>query len=200
MLPVVATLGLSFRRPAYVDRFLIGSLPPLMLAVAAGVFFIGRLRPWIGIAAATLFVLFMGWGTLRLFDRRAYPREDWRSLALLIHHSEKPGDVIVLREVYYLLPFRYYYQGQSEVLALDSIVTQPAYSAGMTANLWLVYRGKLEDSHRFADSVAPEPSRDELDPAVKGWLETFRVYNPQREDFAGLAVFHYEPGAAGSLP
>jgi hypothetical protein len=192
LLPPLVTWGLSLRRPAYVDRFLIGTLPVLMLAIAGGIVALWQWRRWAGLIAGLSIVAAMTAGSARLFDTQAYAREDWRGLAHHLSGQVQAGDVLLLRAPYYLLPFRYYYAGPvpPSLWADERDLPRPGDEAA--GRLWLVYRGRLEDSHRFGESVAPDLERDETQPTARAWLEEIEPYRLSRTDFAGVAVWLYD--------
>lgn len=189
VLPIVATFLVSLRRPTYVDRLLIGSLPALLLALAYGLRSLRESAPaWAGVAAIGIATAALAVGVWGLLDRKAYAREDWHSVGEYIQTAERTGDALLLRSLYYRLPFDYYYRGALEPAGMDAGWT-PGEERG---RVWLVYRGRLEDAHRFAHSLPPDFARDEQDADIRRWLEAMNPHLMERRDFPGVAVMLYD--------
>lgn len=90
LVPIILVLAISMRKPIFVDRFLIISLPPFILLAAHG---ISRVRGhWL---ALTLLCAIGGLTALVLFDYYKTPGEDWRGVTQYILSSRKPEDAIV---------------------------------------------------------------------------------------------------------
>jgi uncharacterized membrane protein len=187
-LPLLVTLLMSLRRPTYVDRFLIGSLPPLMVLAAVGLGMVWRRNYWGGAilaASLTVAMLASSWG---LFDASSYPKEDWRGLAQTIAAHQKPDDKIVLRFLYYYLPFAYYYQAGVVPQAADRETPAPL----LAGRVWLVYRGRMEDSHKFATNTPTDLQLAEQDEDILSWLEEAKPYQIDQQKFAGLTLYLYD--------
>ncbi len=202
LLPLLVTLALSSRRPSYVDRFLIGSLPPLMLAVAAGLGALQRrMRPVVPAMAGLLLILPMSLGTY-LTVGQAEARETWREAAQFISSEEQPEDVLLLRSVIYQLPFGYYYRGPLQAQFVDAgwRLVPPEELKAQRKRLWLVYRGRLEDAHQFGQSLAADFGRDEADGEVLAWLRVIEPYRVEQRDFPGVAVSLYDFSPTISRP
>jgi mannosyltransferase len=184
-LPPLATLFLSLRRPTYVDRFFIGSLPAFVALATVGM---ARLpRPAycvVGLALAGLGV----WGVARFHLDPVFAKEDWRAAARHVEAREQVGDVLALRHFQYVVPFRYYYRGtlEPQAVTLNQVTTPPEELVAGHGRLWLVFRARHGDPHHLAWSKPFVLERDEGEPSVRTWLA---AHSPDEEIvFPGLVV------------
>lgn len=178
------------------------ALPALMLAAAAGMLPLLRRRKAIGLALSGLLLAAPLMANLALFDDQTDAREDWQGAAKFIQSEERPGDVLVLRSVICRLPFGHYYQGGAQPQSVDTgwRLTSPSEWREPGQRLWLVYRGRLEDAHRFAESLAADFDRDEAEASVREWLRAIEPYLVERHDFPGVAVSLYDFSTASARP
>jgi hypothetical protein len=187
-LPPLVTFLLSLRRPTYVDRFFVGSLLAFLL-LAAG---LARLpRSARCVAGAVLCGLGL-WGVARFHTDPAFTKEDWRRAAAYVEAHEMPGDVLALRHFQYVIPFRYYYRGALEPIAvtLNQQTTPLEEIAAGHERLWLILRGRHDDLHHLAWSEPFTLGRNEADPEVLPWI-TARL--PEEiVVFPGLAVVRFD--------
>jgi mannosyltransferase len=168
-LPPLVTFLLSLRRPTYVDRFFIGSLPAFLLLAAAGLARLPRPVGWtMGLALAGLSL----WGVVRFRADPLFVKEDWRGAAAYIEAREAVGDTLALRHFQYVVPFRYYYRGALEPAAVtrNQQTTPLADIAVSHERLWLVFRGRHDDPHHLAWSAPFALDRDETEPVVRDWV------------------------------
>jgi len=164
VLPPLVTFLLSLRRPTYVDRFFIGSLLVFLLLIAAGLAYLPRLARWtVGLALVGLGL----WGIVRFHTDHLFVKEDWRGAVAYVEAHEMAGDGLALRQLQYVVPFRYYYRGALEPAAVTlSRQTTPLEDiAAGCERLWLVFRARHDDPHHLAltthfDLVQDERARD----------------------------------------
>ena len=184
-LPPVGTFVLSLRRPTYVDRFFIGSLPAFLLLAAAGLACLPRWTRW----AAGLALVVLGlWGTARFHNDPLFTKEDWRGAAAYIEAREMAGDVLVLRQFQYVVPFRYYYRGALEpvVVTLNRQTMSLEDIAADHKRMWLLLRARHSDPHHLGWSEPFDLERDEADLAVRTWITSHRPV--EMEAFPGTVV------------
>lgn len=173
VLPPLGTFLLSLRRPTYVDRFFIGSLSIFLLLTAAGLACLPRWTRW----AAGLALVVLGlWGTLRFHNDPLFAKEDWRGAAAHIEAREMAGDVLALRQFQYVVPFRYYYRGALEPVAVTlNRQTMPLEDiAAGHRRMWLLLRARRSDPHHLGWSEPFDLERDEVDSAVRTWIASHR--------------------------
>jgi 4-amino-4-deoxy-L-arabinose transferase-like glycosyltransferase len=184
-LPPLATFLLSLRRPTYVDRFFIGSLLAFLLLAAAGLAHLPRTARWTaGLALCCLGL----WGVVRFHTDPIFIKEDWRGAAACIEAREAAGDVLALRQFQDVIPFRYYYHGALEPVAvtLNRQTTPVEEIAAGHERLWLIFRARHDDLHHLAWGEPFVPERDEGEPAVRAWLAD---HTPAEvADFSGVTV------------
>jgi 4-amino-4-deoxy-L-arabinose transferase-like glycosyltransferase len=103
--PIIGALAVSYLvTPVFYPRFLIISLPPLVLLAAAGA---GAIRPrWA--AALAMLALFVGegMGLERWYARMR--KEDWRGATAYVLARSAPGDGVVFHAPYVRRAFEYY--------------------------------------------------------------------------------------------
>jgi len=168
-LPPLVTFLLSLRRPTYVDRFFIGSLPAFLLLAASGLARLPRPARW----AAGLALAGVGlWGATRLHAAPVFVKEDWRGAAAYVEERGAPGDALALRYFQYVVPWRYYYRGTLEPAAvtLNRQTTSLEEIAARHRRLWLIFRARHDDPHHLAWGSAFVFERDETDPIVRAWV------------------------------
>jgi len=189
--PLLLTFLFSLRRPTYVDRFFIGSLPTFLLLAAAGLARLPRSARWTtGLALAGLSL----WGVARFRTDPLFVKEDWRGAAAHIEAHEAIGDALALRHFQYVVPFRYYYRGSLEPAAVtrNQQTTPVADIAVSHERLWLVFRGRHDDPHHLAWSVPFVLERDETEPVVRDWVADHPP--AQVVAFSGLTVMLVDLG------
>lgn len=202
LLPPLATLIFSLRRPAYVDRFLIGSLPALAFTAGAGLLWIMRRVRWVGWGLSVTLAGSSLLGTLALYSNPNYTKEQWRDAAHFVQENERAGDEIVLH-FDNIRTFAYYYRGGMLPLAIEAVAhDRPIVERPVDGGrLWLVYRGRLTDAHRYAGNLPADFERDEPMPYVLEWLRSLDPYLIERRDFPGVAVllFDFPPSWASAV-
>jgi mannosyltransferase len=192
-LPIAITFLMSFRRPFYVDRYLIICLPAFLVLVARGALHPRpRLARW-GWALALLVASSIGLSRV-YFDAEYYTKEDWRGAAQYIAQHEQPGDVIALRLAASALPFNYYYQGQLErvpITNLDTIRPVKDIAAGHQ-RLWLVRPHYHDSTHLLAKSQPELTEADETDPLFLRWVNDHRSDVVEVKELSGLRLTLYK--------
>ena len=168
-LPPLVTILLSRRRPTYVDRFFIGSLPAFLLLAAAGLAHLPRAAKCaVGLALVGLSL----WGATRFRTDPLFVKEDWRRAAAYVQENEKAGDALALRYFQYAVPWRYYYRGTLEPVAvtLNRQTTPLDDIAARAGRLWLLFRSSHADPHHLGWSSPFVLERDEMEPTVRAWI------------------------------
>jgi uncharacterized membrane protein len=95
-LPAGFLLLLSLRRPYYVDRYLIASLPAYLLLLAMGIT-AQRKGVWRALAAGVVLAA-MAWGAARLYTDPYFAKEAWREATAAVEAGLEAGDVVVLED------------------------------------------------------------------------------------------------------
>lgn len=188
-LPPLVTFLLSLRRPTYVDRFFIASLPSFLLLAAAGLACLPRPARWaVGLALIGLSL----WGVVRLHSEPLFVKEDWRGATAYVEAHETVGDALALRHFQYVVPWRYYYRGGLKPVAvtLNRQTTPLEDIATRSERLWLIFRARHEDLHHLAWSDSFVLERDETDPVVRAWIAD---HSPaQVVTFPGVVVMCFD--------
>lgn len=168
-LPPIVTFLLSLRRPTYVDRFFIGSLPAFLLLATLG---LPRLLRLAQLVACLVLVGVGLLGVIRFHYDPFFTKEAWRDVAAFVQAHERAGDALALRYFQFVVPFRYYYHGALE-LETVTFNQQTASLEELVAGhdrLWLVMRSSHTDPHHLAWSKPFESDREEQEPTVRMWM------------------------------
>jgi mannosyltransferase len=186
--PIVVTFLISLRRPVYVDRFLILSLPAFVMMITLGLLFIrGR---W-GLVAAACVVAAMAFGSFEIFNAPGQAKEDWRTAAAYLSRAN-PDEIIILRYLQIAVPLTYYAPGVVEPVAFEanrSITPLDKLARGHTGT-WLVFWNASADAHLVAGNPPFDPAR-EPDVTISKWIAGEGPPLLEREDFKGVTVFHF---------
>jgi hypothetical protein len=169
VLPPLVTFLLSVRRPTYVDRFFVGSLPAFLLLSGGGLARLPRASRWV----AGLVLIGSGiWGIVRFHTDPLFIKEDWRGAAKYVEAHEVVGDVLALRQIQVVVPLGYYYQGPLEPVAvtLRQRTTPLEEIAAGHERVWMVFRARHDDPHHLAWSEPFDLVQDETEPMVLDWL------------------------------
>jgi mannosyltransferase len=185
--PALIAFALSMRRPVYMDRFLILSLPAVLLLIASGVRALPRRlkRPGaLAVLGATAIAA-------ASFFRPAPTREQWREAAARLEGAGR-HEAIIVRVLQIVVPLSYYYEGSPPLRALEvnrEVASLSALAAGHEGT-WLVYWNASADIHRPAASPAFRPE-DENDPEAAAWLSGRGPSLVERFDYVGVTVLHF---------
>ncbi len=187
--PIVAAFLLSLRRPVYMDRFLIGSLPGLLLLAAISWSGLGvkvRLVSGVVLAAA------MSAAMVLLVYNPGAQKEEWREAAAQLERA-RPSEAIVVRALQIVVPLSYYYRGDLPLQPLE--VNRQVGSlddlAQGHAGVWLVYWNAAADAHRV-DASPPFDPAAETDPIAARWLAGQGPRLAERVDLIGITLLHFE--------
>jgi hypothetical protein len=173
-LPLVANFVVSLRKPLYVDRFFIGSLPAYILLLVAGG--LGWRSRWLR-AVSVLGVLgVMTWGGLRIVGNDPYfAREDWRGATVEVEAGLASGDVVLLQDYETLVGVSAYRTQEWPHVVLESGEVSVALEDALVRHkrVWLVWRSPRESNHRLCKSE-PFDIFAEAPPPVRAWLASYR--------------------------
>ena len=147
-LPVLGSFLLSILfKPIFYPRYLIISLPPLVLIAAAGV---QKLRPaWLKLAAALLLLVLSSRGLVALYSGRCCQKENWRAATKYVLDNSVAGDGMVFQAPYARIAFEYYLQARGS----HSRVPQPV----VPSDPW----GTLDLTKRRSEWLHRSPQQDQ---------------------------------------
>jgi hypothetical protein len=168
VLPVIVVLGVSQRRPVFVDRYFIVFLPVAAYLFALGAkevmrrfmglyhqAFSNRLL-WVGVP---LILLFLGaWTGWQVHQDVKYGREDWRGLVSYFVQAGGLNNEVWLSEPEASIPIQYYLRGDlsSASTSKDALLCETP--------CWWVLRQPYTATHAFSQAVSipGRPSFPEL--------------------------------------
>jgi mannosyltransferase len=108
-LPIALALLISFvSTPIFLNRYLIGSLPALLLAGAYGLSRFARGWAGFGIVA----ILSVAVLTTSYFRYTTNSRDDWRGVSAMLEERLRPTDCVLIYRSYMKRPLSYYYRKQ----------------------------------------------------------------------------------------
>ena len=122
-MPIVLGLLISLvSTPIFLSRFLIGSLPPLLLAGAYGLSRFATGRAGFGVMGILSVVIltpsYVSYLTEGWRGIYAIPREDWRGVSAMLAERLRPSDCVLVYQSYMINPLSYYYRKQLPCLLL----------------------------------------------------------------------------------
>jgi mannosyltransferase len=131
LVPILASFAFSYLvTPVFNPRYLIVSLPPLVLLVAAGALSL-RSAP---LRAGALLVVFAlaAWGLVRWYT--GFPKDDWRGVTKYILAQAEPGDGVVFDQPRTRVSFEYYLyalreRGAARVARLEPVFPSAPWGA-----------------------------------------------------------------------
>jgi mannosyltransferase len=147
-LPVLGSFLFSILfKPIFHSRYLIISLPPLVLIAAAGV---QNLRPaWLKLATALLLLALSSRGLVALYSGGCCQKENWRAATKYVLDNSVAGDGMVFQAPYARIAFEYYLQ----TLGSQSKVLQPVVPSAP----W----GTLDLTKRRSEWLHASPQQDQ---------------------------------------
>ena len=101
--PILLGLGISIRKPVFVDRYFITCLPPFILLGSYG--FSRFRKAWLAVALLCVIAGVTARGLLTFYES---PGQDWRGATQYILSNQKPGDAAVFFPSYYHANIEYY--------------------------------------------------------------------------------------------
>lgn len=188
-LPLLLIFVLSLRRPLYIDRFFILSIPAILTVVAVGV---ARLPGKIFSAAAALLMALFAVRSVQFLRDPAQQKEAWREAAHVLAEAT-PGETIVFRVLQIAVPFRYYPPGAAEQQSMEvnrTITPLPELAEGFKA-MWLVYWNANGDVHLPAGNLPFDVAADQDSQALK-WTTGQGPPIIERFDLKGITIFRFD--------
>ena len=153
--------------PIFIARYMIGSLPPLLLLSAFG--WTRWAKDWRGAILSTAVVAIAG---LALLRHNHFAKEDWRGVASFLDEREQPTDCVLVSSASLATPLKYYRRNSSCLWGPSKTDALPAEMPASV--LFVVFRINNITPDR------PVAFTDEL--RRRGWREL------DRTDFYGLEV------------
>lgn len=163
--PLLATMLLSLKRPAFDEKYLIAIVAPYLILVAHGIHFLGARWKLAGVAAGIVILVATGWSLYNYhFDPDYAKSPRWRELVQNIATRAEEGDVIV--QNYPDPGLQYYYHGQLPVRLLPRDSASPPERTGRTLQRLLATHDRVWLIPGPASAWDPEGS-------VEQWLRRF---------------------------
>ena len=116
MVPFLSVYVLSFRLQIFTVYYLIIIVAPFLLALAAGVCWLGSIRREAGLISLVIVIFALLCG-LRHNWTLGSRKEEWRAAARYVSEHARPGDAVLCYPDYARIPFAYYYDGEQPLFA-----------------------------------------------------------------------------------
>lgn len=188
LLPLVLTFLFSLRRPIYVDRFLIVSLPAFVLLVAKG---LDSLKRPASLAAGSAVILLSIYGIVTFGFGPGQQKEDWRGAGEHLTAALE-DEALVVRTLQMVIPLAYYHPDYENFQAIEvnrKITPISQYAEGHQGT-WLLYWSPASHAHSVAATNILN-IEDEADAQVAGWMAGQGPEILERIDYWGLTIFHF---------
>jgi uncharacterized membrane protein len=188
LLPLVFTFLFSLRRPVYVDRFLIVSLPAFVLLMAKG---LDALKRPVGLVAGTAVLLLSVFGIATFAFGAEQQKEDWRGASEYLTHALE-DEALVVRTLQMVIPLAYYHPDYEsfDVIEVNRDITPIERHAEGRPGIWLLYWSPASDAHSVTATTDLNID-DESDPQVSCWIAGLGPEILGRMDLRGLTIFHF---------
>jgi mannosyltransferase len=119
LMPLGLVLGLGLHSGLFELRYLVLSLPGLMLLAGFGIVHLVK-HPALAIAVAFIAMVPAGLALLRQYYEPALARDDYRGLVAAIERQARPTDVVLLSAPNQVEIFDYYYHGPLATIGLPA--------------------------------------------------------------------------------
>ncbi len=188
LLPLVLTFLFSLRRPVYVDRFLIVSLPAFVLLVAKG---LDSLKRPASLASGTAVLLLSIYGIATFAFGAEQQKEDWRAAGEHLTIALK-DEALVVRTLQMVIPLAYYHPNYEifDVIEVNRDITPISEFSEGHPGTWLLYWNPASDAHSVAATIT-QNIEDETDPQVGRWIAGLGPEILEQFDLNGLTIFHF---------
>jgi mannosyltransferase len=190
-LPPLLIFLFSFRRPTYVDRFFILSLPPFLILLSAGVTAMKRRWLWIlfGVMVVVLAVRSMQMLHLPIHLQK----EDYRQVSEFLRDHVGDNELVVVRRLQMMIPFLYYQLDDIELKPMEinrDIFDLNEMSRGYDA-VWLFYRN-LEQDVSALGTRREFTTETEKDLIASSWINGYGPRLIEKISLQGVEIFRFD--------
>jgi len=179
--PFVAVIVLYRVKPLLFPRYMIVTLPGIVLMVAAA----ARRLPRLLAAAWLLVTLSVSlWGTVSYFRQDFLPNDDWRSASAFVLSHRQPGDLVVFYTWQGTLAYHYYWWQTDH--SAPRVDPNDLYYSGIAD----LVQSQPKDAKHVWVLLDHFGGSDPSEAYVRGWFS--QHYNVVSEtEFRGIAVVEY---------
>jgi hypothetical protein len=159
--PIGTLLLISIAMPAFHDRYLITTLPPLSILAAIGLLAIPN--RWLRSGAIAGLVVISLVNVVQQYGTQS--KRDWRAASEFVLANSLPGDAVLFYSWMAKYPFEYYYRRSVDPESIDdrlvcvwpSPFLVPSSEANVVAHVRLVKEYAEPDAHWFASLSGAHP-------------------------------------------
>ncbi len=182
LLPPLGVFAISLFSPVFTDRYLIWTLPALLILLAVGVFVVGKQYRWLAVIVLAALVGIQLWSGWRQMTEPI--KSDFRSAAAYVSPLRQPDDLTL-----FLMPYIHH--------------TYQYYDPGPYPWTEAPYANREPDASRLPDHLASqtegytgvwliESEADFYDEQglTRSWLDTHGALDAEAH-FARVSVYHY---------
>ncbi len=181
-LPLLALFAISLMTPLFTDRYLIWTLPAMLLMLAAGAMLTADQNRWVAAALALLLVSFQLWNGWR--ETTVPIKSDFRAAAAYVQPRREEGDLTIFLMPYIRYTYRYYDPGPYP-WAEPPYANRPADIEQLPQRMQT-----LLDGYSGAWLIESEPEFYDREGRIRAWLEQNGVRDAEAH-FARVSVYHY---------
>jgi len=192
LVPVLTAFTVSLRKPIFVDRFLIGCLPPLVLLVAVGLSQIPN--RWI-LGGSLVVLAMLSARRISRYDVMQQ-KEDWRAATSYVTSHASRGDAVLFYTSYGRLGFDYYTRRMMptsrifKVVFPESLDLDAVEKADPTDSLLASLPKQYEQVWLFLRFSEESPILQERDRAIEAILSN--EYPEEKQmSFHGVRILEY---------
>lgn len=203
--PIAAVALISLVRNMYYERYFSFVLPPFLILLAAGVFYVADeiRRPARAVSLTALLLLLASFNIPALIDAyAARSTYNWRSAAAYVTIKAKDNDFILFIPGFARIPFEYYYEGRQQRASYNPVPllrsSGPVFSVRLQANnvteiarahprMWIVATVPLGYDTRKSIGSLLSPAFEEIEGKDFGLVFT---YLWRSRLYAGLQAPH----------
>lgn len=195
VVPIVLTFSISFIKPLFLNRYLIISLPGLILLAGIG---ISLIKDKYCYSVLLILLIFLSVGTI---FKEYYPKEkeNFRDSASYIYSNAQRGDAILIFLHYTTLPFEYYWNRLNPPIDLVDFVYPSKYGQykylGYHSDLTVSYLDSLKDRYSriwvFIREEGKLPGIDKDNNFIVTALKT-NYKLKQEKKYHNVLVFQFE--------
>lgn len=190
VIPVGMAWAVSQQLPVYIDRYLILSLPALVVLLSIGA---RSLSGWKTVAAAALLAAAMLPGLWNIFqEAEGYRKEGWKQAAESLQAQFAPGDLLLLRVYQEVVPLQYYgvLDRDWKVVETNGGVQLPLIDRAV-GKCYFIYWWPSQSAHTFG---TPIPGAiEEPNPLVRGWMDENLAASEMEIRFPGVVILRLKP-------
>ena len=182
LLPPLGVFAISLFSPVFTDRYMIWTLPALLILIAVGAYVIGRQHYWLAVIAVGILVGVQLWSGWRQMTEPI--KSDFRSAVAYVNSSHKPDDVPLFLIPYIRHTYQYYDPG------MHSWIDAPYANRETDAGHLPTRLESQTDGYAGVWLIESEADFYDEEGLTRAWLDAHGALDAEAH-FARVNVYHY---------